>query len=222
MTDIWDNDEHTIHVDIKDTDHCIVVFGSWFGDVGMHPIEFSNQTASADYSRIFLRDLNKAWFHLGRGPGIGTWWNTLEDIHRVLRQIDPKTITTVGVSMGGHAAIAYGYWLRANAVVSLAGPTSIKPGDLIRIEANVRSVWDGSPETSWFWDLDELLQRPNGKTRYHLHYCCEDRFDALQAEHLAERDGVELHPWPCRTHGVAYWLRDNGHLANILDPPEES
>jgi hypothetical protein len=114
----------------------------------------------------------------------------------------------IGISVGGYAAIASGYFLNARIVWAFAPPRC-------RVEVTPRPDDEISLRCM---DLTELLREGNGFTEYRIIYNEGYRKDREVAERLAPYPGVQLFPQQGEGHRVISHLYMSGKLHEVFSP----
>jgi pimeloyl-ACP methyl ester carboxylesterase len=207
----------------SDSSVLLLAFGGMAGGITMPPFEFFSITAKMPVKRLFVRDLHRAWYHLGI-PGLGS---TISAVGTSLRQLiasqQVDRIVTVGSSAGGYAALVFGTLLDADRVLCFAPQTAIEPGILSgmndhRWARRLRSLETSHGLDPQWTDLRRALPEIHRDTNanYDLYFDRALQADRLHAERLAEVDGVRLHGLQGTGHAVARTMRDTGQLERVL------
>jgi len=118
-----------------------------------------------------------------------------------------ERVFCMGTSIGGYAAILYGYYLGVEAVWAFS-PRTI-------VTEQTMSGQQG-PASS---DLAELLTRSNGKTEYHIYYNRRSEIDESAAVRLGGASGVSLWPQDGEGHMVVQSLIDSERLPSLFPEP---
>jgi pimeloyl-ACP methyl ester carboxylesterase len=190
--------------------------------MGVAPFEFLNLTGSIPVKRMFVRDLDQAWYHRGL-PGHG---DSLVAVAAELRELiaaqDVDRLIVTGASAGGYAALAIGTLLDADLVLSFSPQTVIDLGSLAKMGDH---RWDpylkslaasGSLDPEWS-DLRVALGRCGASSTVCNVYFDElTEFDRLHAERLKGLPGVRLLRFAGGSHNLVRTLRDNGALEVLL------
>jgi hypothetical protein len=202
----------------------LVAFGGHKGGLGIPVFEFFGATAGLDTKKIFVRDINQAFYFKGL-PGIG---EDLYDIVEYLRnEIDTHNVERIvctGNSMGGYSAILFGHLLNVDEVHAFSPLSFI--GRLKRFiyrdTRHPQSHIDAAKApgvVKKLFDLKYVLTTENkAKTKYHIHYSPEHRLDNLHAVRIAKKANVKLHPHRGigKHSKMIRSLRDSGELQKIL------
>lgn len=178
-------------------------------------------------NRILVRDPANLWYHHGV-PGLG------HDVHSVARalgrliaQLKPASITTLGQSMGAYAAVMFGALLNVDRVLAF-GPMSYFRSNWARRDGDTRWLrvmeWlDRFPPRQRYDDLPALLVSMSQRPAVHLVFGTgaetdptEANHDALHAARFGMVDGIEIQTIPESGHTVVEWLIKNKQIDRIL------
>jgi len=177
-----------------------------------------NATLFLSQTRLMLRnvgifqDTTRSCYLRGISPELDSV-ETFLDWQITFRDSLPhvRRVFCLGTSMGGYAALLFGYMLRAEAVWAFGPPTALRrdAGDAVIVPPDV------PPERA---DLALLLSRPNGRTKYHVYYNEGCDIDRVAATHIAQCEGVSLWPQPGEDHNVVSGLLERNVLRTVLPP----
>lgn len=219
------NDPGPILVEHGDSGHLLIAFGGVADGVNMAPFEFWKAAQALPHNRIFVRDQRRGWYLTGIGGGLDDWLSILVRLEGIVGDIAPATVTAVGASAGGYAAILFGSMLDVDVVHAFGPQTTLRADQLAEMgdgrweraldAAGVRErpgVDDELDLRAWYEMAD------GGGTEYHLHACEGHRGDRLHVERMQGLRGFHLHLYPCADHLPARYLRDSGELARLLAP----
>jgi pimeloyl-ACP methyl ester carboxylesterase len=200
----------------------LIAFGGMRGQLGMPPFEFFKATGGIPVKRLFVRDLRQAWYHRGI-PGHGSG---IEEVAASLRELldrhEVDRLVVAGNSAGGYAALLFGTLLGADTVLGFAPQTVIELDALAEMDDHrwddqIRELLVDGGLDPRFTDLRRALPDVRrGETRYELYFDDTFETDRLQAERLAELDGVELHRMQGGAHSIARDMRESGELERVL------
>lgn len=206
----------------SDSSTLLVAFGGIQGALGMPPFEFFNLTSTFATQKIYVRDLEQAWYHCGL-PGLT---DNIDGIARLLKGLvearPPKRVIMCGNSMGGYAALLFGALLEPTVVQAFSPQTFLSSRQRLlfwdrRWPEQIRKLHRALTARREYFDLQTTLARPgNAATRFHIHYSLIDRLDKLHAERLRCAPNVTLHPYRVGGHGLIKHLRASGLLKKIL------
>ena len=110
-------------------------------------------------------------------------------------------VYALGTSVGAFSAIIFGHQLRVSNVYAFAPEHTVAPD---------------APEGDPLWDLETLLAKPNGVTKYHIYFNMAVERDRGVAVKLSKCEGVSLFPQAGNTHVVVQTLWKQNKLGDIL------
>ena len=206
----------------SDSKVLLVAFGGLKRGVGrITPFEFFNLTRGANCKKIYVRDMNLAWYHCGL-PGIA---KNIDGVAKHLKGLIKKSgarkVVVVGNSAGGYAALLFGHLIGANVVLAFCPQTFISKKERqvhkdTRWEGNQIRNAHGSPtRQEKYFNLKRVL---GGRTRYHIFYQRRSRLDKIHAERMKVVKNVSLHPHDegGGDHYLVVHLKKSGALKKIL------
>lgn len=202
----------------------LIAFGGHKGGLGIPVFEFFGATAGLDTKKVFVRDINQAFYFRGLS-GIGEGLYDIVDY--LQKQIDTHNIERVvctGNSMGGYSAILFGHYLNVDEVHAFSPLSFIGRVKrfIHRDTRHPQSHIDAAKAPramKKLFDLKDVLNKENeAKTNYHIHYSPEHRLDNLHAIRIANKTNVKLHPHSGigKHSKMIRSLRDSGDLEKIL------
>jgi len=207
----------------EDSNTLLIAFGGLAqGLRGMPPFEFHGAARDLPVKRMFVRDPRQAWYHLGIFRHGRTLVGLAESLDRSVERLGAERIVTVGVSMGGYAALAFGALLGAHTAAAIAPQTVIDLDVMAEMDdhrydrrlGEVRAA--GRLDPAWTDLATALPATRRAATRYEIYYADRFRIDRLHAERMADIDGVRLYRFGWGGHELALRLRDSGALEAIL------
>lgn len=199
----------------------IIAFGGIYGALGMPPFEFFNITSDLDANKIYIRDLYQSWYHRGI-PRIA---KNIDDIAKYimqeLKRYLQKQLIVCGNSMGGYAAMLFGFLLNADIVHAFSPQTFISKGKRTfygdnRWKKEIEVTYEAMNASPAYFDIKEPLSGKAVKTEFHIYYSCMDRLDKIHAERMKDNPRIILHPYKDLGHGVVRHLKETGQLREIL------
>ncbi len=201
--------------------HLLVAFGGYFGGIGVPPFEFSNVSEGADVKKMYVRDFRRAVYHAGL-PGLSKDIpSTAKVLQKLIAESQAETVTFIGNSQGGFAAILLGPMLDVNYVHAFSAQTFADPWNRwkygekrwphVALQLYVRSLFKKK-----YYDLRKVLGSLKYKTRIHLHYGLKDPMEKVNAEHLQGVPGVTLHAYPLGKRALLKHMIDSGLFDKIL------
>lgn len=205
-----------------DSHTLLIAFGGQGGAMGMQPFEFLTITEGFPTKRLFVRDLNRAWYHQGIPGGGSTIPEMAESLERLIAQHEVDRLVVTGVSGGGYAALAFGTLLGADLAVAFSPQTVLDLNVLAtmddhRFDPRLEELAATNGLDPRWMDLQRVLSGARcADTHYELHFDRTFRPDRLHAECLADLDGAQLHGHEGGGHNIARSLRDAGKLKPVL------
>lgn len=195
-------------------------FGGISHEIVVSPFEFYNASKIMHENKIFLRDLNQAWYHAGLCGISRDIDTTAAFIQTEISRLNPEKIFFVGNSMGGYAALLFAMLLKQGDVIAFVPQTFICPilrkrfsdnrwsqpiSNTYRIAAGKRCIFDVKP----------LIAGSNNQ-KISLFVSRGDRLDCLHTERLKGMANVFLYEFNGGGHGLIRLLRDQGKLPEIM------
>lgn len=196
----------------------LVAFGGIIGALGIPPFEFFNLTKGFALSRVYVRDLDQAWYHAGLRGVSSSAAETAEVLRTLVAESGAERVVLVGNSMGGYAALLFGALLGADVVHAFSPQTFVDRasrsmhGDR-RWSAQLEPVHRANPP---HLDLLPLLRDRDGDGQMIVHYSPADALDTIHAERLRGLPRVELRRHADGGHNVIKHLRQSGALDAIV------
>lgn len=191
--DWGDKDIHTLGSGAKTTIFAFAGPADRLGSVG-DPFAFMKTLHEQGANTVLMRDRHRAWYQrgvVGVGPGPA-------DVAKlVCNATGPgRRVVTLGMSMGGFAAILFGVQGGADEVIAMSPQTTMKPAHLTAFEDSrfklhiAKPTWKAS---SRHLDLANVLKvRQESKTRIRIFYGEHTSADVAHAEHLKTCRNIEL------------------------------
>ncbi len=200
----------------------LLAFGGMKGKLDIPPFEFFGLTGDMPIKRLFVRDLQQAWYHRGVRRHGSTISEVAEHLGRLIARQQIERLVVVGTSAGGYAALIFGSLLGADRVLCWGPQTSL---DLEVLGQMDDHRWDDKItglmsnhhlDEDWL-DLRGVLPGARiAQTRYELFFDDSYRPDRLHVERLGDIEGVQLRPVPGGEHEVARQMRKTGELEQVL------
>tara|TARA_Y100001970_G_scaffold111881_1_gene139607 strand:- start:1378 stop:2031 length:654 start_codon:yes stop_codon:yes gene_type:complete len=211
-------DEEAISFELNDSESLFVFFGGISGGLYLPKFEFYKSSGVLDASRVFIRDMNQAWYHKGLKDD-GNIEQFIEEIGKIcsLRSFDK--ITFVGNSMGGYAALLSQLVLGVGRAVAF-NPQTFISSDLrlehkdFRWEAQIKKV-KNIIESSPYKDLKTIVEDTN-RTNCEIHVAKDDLLDLKHAWNLANYNSISIIEHESGGHNLVGSLRDSDQLLKIV------
>ena len=188
------------------------------------PFEFFRITREVDTKKLYVRDMNQAWYHRGL-PGIA---DNIDGVavylKNMIREQQPRKVVAVGNSAGGYAALLFGYLLSANIVLAFSPQTFISKqeralhGDDRWEEYQILNAHQSPTRQEKYFNLKRTLGARRTGTKYRIYYQQENRLDRIHAKRMRVVPNVFLHPRPegGDDHHLVVHLKRNGALKKML------
>ena len=180
---------------------------------------FKKITDGLPAKKLFLRDLDRAWFLKGLRGVTGNVEETVAFLRAEMAATGARRLVLTGYSLGGFAALLYGALLGADEVQAVSPQTFITFARRLRCGDHRwrRYVWRlHFSDTRRFHDLNPILHQARGP-QVHVHFARDSRLDLFHAEHLRGLPGVALHQYPQGGHRLVTSLHDSGEMRRILE-----
>ena len=195
----------------------LIVFCACEGTLGL-PTNFVHQwLGRLPVSLVYLKDFRNLSMGCGL-PSLGHDPASMTAaLRRIVEEIEGRQIYTLGVSLGGFAAMHYGLQLGAQAVLNLAGPTSFKKDFLDTlgpIPEEYHQIRELAPGYSV--SLRELYAAAARRPHVTLVYSAGHPRDRQQAQQMSGLSGVDLLAVDYAQHNVIDPLICNGELLALL------
>lgn len=186
-----------------DCEKLVLCFCAANGTLGL-PLNFIHQwLGRLPASLVYIKDFR----NLRGGCGFPTLGpdraSAVVAFRRMIRDVDARRVYTLGVSLGGYAALYYGLELGAAAVLSLAGASDYTPefiGSLKLVSPAWLEFRNGAPD--YVQLLPRALETAPQPPRVLMAYGARHFHDRRQAERIAGLPNVELVPVDCAKHNV--------------------
>ena len=180
---------------------------------------FKKITDGLPAKKLFLRDLDRAWFLKGLRGVTGNVDETVAFLRAEMAVTGARRLVLTGYSLGGFAALLYGALLGADEVQAISPQTFITFGRRLRCGDHRwrRYVWRlHFSDTRRFHDLKPILQQARGP-QFHIRFARDSRLDPCHAEHVRGLPGVTIHEYPEGGHRLVTALHDSGEMRRILE-----
>ncbi|MEM9952034.1 MAG: hypothetical protein AAF846_10560 [Chloroflexota bacterium] len=206
----------------SDSNTLLIAFGGISGGLEMPVFEFFNITSSLATKRLFVRDLEQAWYQNGLPAIASDVDGVLAYLRQEITEANVKRTVIVGNSAGGYAALLFGHLLEVDTVLSFAPQTFLtrwlkwRHRDT-RWREQHRNLWQTNQSARKYRNLRPILRHGNGVTHYHVTYCKTHRTDRIHAEHLQGTPQLSLHGTSVGGHRVIAWLKEQGLLYSLLE-----
>lgn len=218
-------------VQYGDPDHLIIMFSS-LPAVHKQRFDFKDFCKDLPQTFLFLRDNRSETMYHNGIPGLaGDVDEGVEFLRYFINKMSAKRVTMFGTSIGGYAALMYGYLLGVDDIVTAGTVSFLDPGTLAayngvgeRIPNGMQGVVNFYHQTGrdpQYLDVWPLVQQnPDRVGAVKMYYTPGDPIDTTHTLHLARVPRVQAVPVPRSTHRyIAFMLMRDGTLAQDFATP---
>jgi hypothetical protein len=176
--------------------------------------------AGLPVNKLYLRDLDKAWFLRGLRGVTGNVGATANFLRAEATAAKARRVIFTGYSLGGFAALLYGSLCGADEVHAISPQTFI--GFWRRLRASDHR-WQRYvlplhfSTTRRYNDLRPWLAKCSPQTELHIHFARDSRLDALHAAHVHDLAQVKIHERSEGAHRLVTVMRESGELRAIFE-----
>jgi hypothetical protein len=172
--------------------------------------------------KLYLRDLDKAWFLRGLRGVTTDVDRTVEWLSNEVASLKPRPrrVIFTGYSLGGFAALLYGALCGIDEVHAISPQTFIsfwkrtRAGDH-RWRRYVLPLHFSN--TRRFHDLRPWLAQSPVRTQQHIYFARDSRLDVLHAEHVRGLPQVTVHERAEGSHRLVTAMRESGELRALFE-----
>ena len=170
--------------------------------------------------KLYLRDLDKAWFLRGLRGVTSSVEETAEFLRAEMAAAGASRMILTGYSLGGFAALLYGAMSAANEVHAISPQTFIsfwrrwRSGDH-RWRRYVLPLHFSA--TRRFHDLRPWLMRSAADTRLHVYFARNSRLDAIHVNYVGDLPQITIHEHAEGSHRLVTVMRESGELRAIFE-----
>ena len=196
------------------------------------PYEFVSSTTGLSACRVYVRDLHQIWYQEGISGLSSDVDGSVESLRQLLRERGGGRTIACGNSMGGYAALLFGYLLGLDEVHVFSPKTFVTPWKRI-VHGDVwikhwlktgdsfmmRRLWRlqaGRGFNRRYFDLKPMLQVANQHSKYHIYFASGNRVDRLHSRRLTDIEEVIMHPYEYGRHNLIQHLHKRGELEKIF------
>jgi hypothetical protein len=181
-------------------------------------------------NKILVRDFANAWYHRPIAGLGGDVDEIATSLRKLIDVFSPRQVITIGQSMGGYAAILFGFLLGVDKILSF-GPLSFLDSRSAlsyhdRRWLAVMLELEKNPPPVGYFDLPALSRTadPN-RTALHVFFGTKPDVDnateavnpdALHAARLAAYPNCALYPSPHSGHAIVQYLIDTKQINALL------
>ncbi len=208
----------------------LIAFGSMRLNHKVPPFEFVSAFKEMPAQKLFVRDPHQFWYQRGL-PGIsGSLKGTGAHLQNLVAQLGVDKVVTFGGSMGGYAALYFGWYLQANEVHAFSPKTFLAPlmrlihGDIRHpgrhkshpLNRKIMQLQRDPQVENSSLDLKRVLENANQKTKYFIYFNQRHRVDRVQCKRLKDMPGIELRHHDQGGHRILIDMKRSGQLEEII------
>jgi len=176
--------------------------------------------AGIPVKKLYLRDLDKAWFLHGLRGITGNVEETVAFLRDEFAAAGTRRVIFTGYSLGGFAALLYGALCGAHEVHAISPQTflgfwkRLRTGDRRWRRYVMPLHFSG---TRKFHDLRPWLAKAPTHSQMHIHFARDSRLDALHAAHVRGLPQVKIREHSEGSHRLVTAMRESGELREIFE-----
>lgn len=170
--------------------------------------------------KLYLRDLDKAWFLKGlRGVADGVE-KTAEFIQAEASSLNARHVVFTGYSLGGFAALLYGVLCGADEVHAISPQTFITfwrrwgTGDHRWRRYVLPMYFNG---TRRYHDLRPWLAKAPARTKLNVYFARDSHLDAAHAQYVRGLPQIKIHERADGSHRLITVMRESGELRMLFE-----
>ena len=170
--------------------------------------------------KLYLRDLDKAWFLRGlHGVAEGVE-ATAAFIRAERSSVNARRVIFTGYSLGGFAALLYGALCGADEVHAISPQTFLtfwrrwRTGDHRWRRYVLPMYFNG---TRRYHDLHPWLAQTPTRTQLNVYFARDSELDAAHAEHVRGMPQVKIHERADGSHRLITVMRESGELRTLFE-----
>lgn len=199
----------------------LVSFGGIKSGIGMPIYEFYKSLEDLKCDKIFIKDVNQAWYHKGVNSEIDDVYKLRSFLKSYISINSYSRIVFVGNSMGGYAAILFGSMLNVNHVLAFSPQTFIDKLNRFRFQdkrwSNELSyVYPKNSHQKKYYNLSSFLKKNKFATIFDIHYSEICKLDSIHAQRLKNINNINLYSYNIGDHNLIKIIRDEGNLFGII------
>jgi len=202
----------------------LITFGGIYGGSGIPVFEFFNMASQFSVNKMFIRDLNQAWYQKGiKNPDIKNIDGMVTFLKHKIQESNAQKVVMVGNSAGGFAALLFGNLLNVDVVHSFAPQTFIDRKNRTlhsdtRWFKQISELYNDDSLTEDYFDLYKVFDKnkTNTKTQYHIYYDGNHKLDRIHSERLGKFHNIKLFKYIDGGHNVIKHMKENGDLLELL------
>ena len=203
--------ENLIFEQGTEPDVLLILFTGFANRMMMNPFEFLQVSGLYNYSRIFVRDPTQCLCLRGIGGELDTFQKLIDKLREMAQQLNARRIITIGSSGGSHPAMMVAHLLNADYAHAFAPfpyltiTRAIQQRNwqaLFKFRRTLFKLNFFPTGTRKYYDLRKALSEWNGRTKYFVHVCQQQKRDWKMANYIKNVPGVSILPYLCNQHTV--------------------
>lgn len=197
------------------------LFGGLAPRLKITPFEFYRVSRGLEGTRIFVRDLDKCWYHLGLRGVTSDIYETADWLKEQHRKSGCEETYFIGNSMGGYAAILFASLTGLGKAVTFAPQTYLSPFLKLRYMTpragkQYLKLYRKCSFKPKAWDLRKILGKKGVTPPVTFFYDSMNRTDGMHARHLAGIPGIRIRKIDFGGHNLVIHLKQEGRLLDVL------
>lgn len=216
----WDFSNNSISVfeDFNDSDTLVIAFW-WIADKLWIPVfEFFWQLEKFNVSKMFIRDLNRSWYHQWLKNKTNSIAETVQFINSKREELQVKNTIFIWASAWWYWAILFWMLIPNARVLAFMPQTYINPLSFLnKLMFRWRKLLFSRLLT---WKLNykylDINNIENTTSFFEIHYSNNHEIDCYQAERFKHRN-VTVIAHDTDTHNISKYLKNQWNLKNILE-----
>lgn len=200
----------------------LVTFGGINQNMGMPVFEFYKSLNKIKCDKCFIRDFNQAWYHLGVSHDHKSIEALKKHLKKIISEGNYKSVSFVGNSMGGYAAILFGVLLNVDNILVFSPQTFIGKWKRMlnrdkRWTKQINRIHKSKIGNREYFDLKTILNSSNTfKGAISIFFSKNDKLDSVHSKRLKHFNFVKLNEMDLGGHNLVKELKMNGKLDTIL------
>src|SRR5690606_13457642 len=199
----------------------LITFGGIRQGMGMPVYEFYNSLKDLNSDKVYVKDINQAWYHKGINKEVKNIETLKQVLHEIIKRKSYDNVVFIGNSMGGYAAILFGVLLHVDSVIAFSPQTFINKVNRLwykdeRWTDEISKIYINNNYQKKFYNLKTLIKRNKSLTQIDIFYSTNDKLDRIHSERLKNNKQIDLHPYKIGNHNLIKVLRDEGTLVEII------
>jgi hypothetical protein len=194
----------------------LLLFGGVGGHFGLELNALLMWLEALDCNIVIMRDFHRRLFFAGI-KSIGNFDETLDHLRRDVERLGGNRLVCMGSSGGGYNALLFGHLLKADQVMSFAGPTSLEWG---KDNADHRPIYAQlmlQVENGELVEPNLIEDYSHNGIQVRMYHGADMPRDAMEAARFKDISTARIHPIPdWDKHHVYGELARRGELADVL------